>query len=421
MMRINTQVMRCAFLIFLGAFHHSAHAARCAADELSLQKALDMAFRNNPRMIEARNNIISARGKRLRESTLADPGMEFEIGGLNRGEEGERDVGLKKFEVRQEFDPPGVLWLKSRIARNEISSREDALKEVWSGIYSEVRNAYYTVLLKEKELAVEEENLKSLRRFLDRVTSRFQAGEALRNDLQRAKLEVLGGENALLIARKELDTSRAAFNLLIGRAIGRKYTLVDSLEYRGLKGTLEEMIEAALKRNPGIAQSAIELDSSRKSLARERLSALPAPFVAFERSLEDYDNDYKILLGFTIPFWNWNVGAVKSAVAERETAESKLDALKRMVSYEAYNAYLEAQLADRQAAIGEKALAEANELLRLAELRYNEGKIGYLEYIDQIKAVTGSRLRYQQGIFNFNRKSPGWSRSHIPPCEARST
>ena len=68
-----------------------------------------------------------------------------------------------------------------------------------------------------------------------------------------------------------------------------------------------------------------------------------------------------------------------------------------------HNAFLDAQLADKQVSIAKKAITEANELLRLADLRYGEGKISYLDYIDQIRTVMGSRLRYHRSLFEFNR------------------
>ncbi len=301
------------------------------------------------------------------------------------------------------FDPPAVLWLKSRIARNEIASAEDSLKGVWSEVYRAVRDLYYTVQLKAKEIEVAEDNLNVLRRFLDRVAQRFQVGEVLQNDLQRARVEVLQGESRVLVARKELHSSRAEFNLLLGREMKQEYSLSDAPEYEELKTGYDELLAIALARRPDLKRGRTTLDSKDKELLKEKFSILPAPFVGFEREMEDFDNDYKILLGFTMPLWNLNVGEIQRARAERNTAENDLFALQRTVSVEVHNAFLESQLADRQVAIASKALTEANELLRLADLHYGEGKISYLDYIDQVKTVTQTRLSHAKSIYHFNQ------------------
>jgi outer membrane protein TolC len=404
-MRTSFLLLRCfTFLVIVISPRGAGYVFSEEGEKLSLNRALELAYQQNPRMVEARNTITAARGRKLTESTFANPEVGFSIGGLRKEEGGERDTGLKQFSVIQEFDPLAVLWLKSRIARNEIASAEYALKGVWSEVYRAVRDSYYTVQLKAKEIEVAEDNLNVLRRFLDRVALRFQVGEVLRNDLQRAKVEVLQGENQVLIAGKELQSSRAEFNLLLGREMKQEYSLSDAPEYKELKTSLDEMLAVALAQRPDLKRGRTALDSTDKELLKEKFSILPAPFVGFERELEDFDNDYKILLGFTMPFWNWNAGEIQRARAERTIAENDLFALQRAVSLEVYNAFLEAQLADRQMGIASKALTEAHELLRLADLRYGEGKISYLDYIDQVKTVTQTRLNYSKSIFNFNQR-----------------
>ena len=40
--------------------------------------------------------------------------------------------------------------------------------------------------------------------------------------------------------------------------------------------------------------------------------------------------------------------------------------------------------------------------LRLADLRYSEGEIDFINYLDQIKAVTESRVGYYESLFKLN-------------------
>ena len=45
-------------------------------------------------------------------------------------------------------------------------------------------------------------------------------------------------------------------------------------------------------------------------------------------------------------------------------------------------------------------MEEANELLRLANLRYEEGKIDFLNYLDQVRTAIQSKVNYYKAIFN---------------------
>ena len=64
---------------------------------------------------------------------------------------------------------------------------------------------------------------------------------------------------------------------------------------------------------------------------------------------------------------------------------------------------MRADLHHKQLDIAKKSLEEADELLRLANLRYSEGKIDFLNYLDQIRTATQSKVNYYQALFNLSR------------------
>jgi outer membrane protein TolC len=71
--------------------------------------------------------------------------------------------------------------------------------------------------------------------------------------------------------------------------------------------------------------------------------------------------------------------------------------------FDVYESYLEAELAQKQFELSKKSLDEANELFRLANLRYSEGKIDFLNYLDQVRTSAGAKVRYHEGLFELSR------------------
>ena len=189
-----------------------------AEETLTLEKALSLAYENNPSMIEAAKAVDAAKGDLITARAFSNPEVEFEIGGLKKNELGERKTNLDSFEVRQGFDPPGVRGKKNKIARNEVLIQQEAVKAAWSQVYAETRGIYSQIILNKKELELTSENLNILRQFFSRVQQRFQSGQALKNDVQRAKIELLDAENSYLSAEKELKINKARLNLFLGRA-----------------------------------------------------------------------------------------------------------------------------------------------------------------------------------------------------------
>ena len=378
-------------------------SAQARAEEmLTLEKALTLAFENNPRIIESRKATIASRGDLITAGSLPDPEVEFEIGGFKRDEDGRRQTNLDGFGIRQGFDPPGVRKLRKAIASNAVSVQEESLRQAWGEIYSRVRQTYNKITLDKKEIELAKGNLEILRNFFSRVQQRLQSGQALKNELQRARIELLKAENVSLAAEKELKTDKAQLNLLMGRAMEIAFDIEEELKEDKLEIGLQKLTEIAFINSPDVKVERLNLDSKTKNVTKEERKRLPAPFIGFQRIREDFENDYGVVFGFSFPLWSSNRGEIQRAMAEKEAQWVRLEAAKREVAFEVYEAYLEVELAQKQLDSLKKSLEEANELLHLADLRYSEGEMDFINYLDQVRTVAETRVRYYEGLFNLN-------------------
>ena len=401
---MRPKVQKSIFLIlFFILLSFPSFGEEMNGDILTLKDALQIAYDNNPQMIVARKSIDAAKGDLITTKTLANPELEFEIGGLKKNEEGERRANLGTVGIKQDFDPPGVYWLKGKIAQNEVTIGEESLKAVWSAVYLDVREVYVKNVLDKKELELTNSNLNSMRQFFSNVQIRFQSGQALKNDLQRAKIELLKAENDYLSAQKELLTAKARLNLALGRFLDNDFDIVEELKEEELNMTFEDIRAIGFKNRPDVKMAELALDVKRKNLIKEHLNRLPSYYAGFKRINEEGRDDYAVLVGVSIPLWNLNQGEVKKAKAERDIQQQRVITTKDQATIEIYEAYLTADLRHKQLDIAKRSLEEADELLRLANLRYSEGKIDFLNYLDQIKAATQSKVNYYQALFNLSR------------------
>ena len=370
---------------------------------ISLEEALKIAYTNNPRMIEAKKFIEASKGDLITARTLLNPEMEVELGGLKKNEKGERKTNLDSIAFKQNFDPLGVRELKSKIAKNDVLIQEESLRSTWSEVYSEVREAHTKIILDKKSLELTNDNLNVFRQFFSHVQQRFQSGQALKNDVQRSRIELLKAENDYLLAEKEFKIDKAKLNLLLGRPMEIPLDIKEELKEEILKLNLQELTDTAFSKTPNVKIAQFELDSKRKNLTKEQLNRLPSFALGFQKTNEDFEKDYSAIIEVSVPFWNLNQGEVKKAKAEKEVQEAKAEAVKREVSFDVYQAFLDAEVNQKQIDLLKKSLEEANELLRLANLRYSEGEIDFINYLDQVKTATETRIRYYEGLFNLNK------------------
>ncbi len=389
-------------IIFSSQFLIPPIRAEETGEALSLKDTLSMAYDHNSQMVEARKTIQAAQGDLITTRTLLNPELEAEIGGLKKNEEGERKGHLETVSIIQPFEPFGVRELKTRIAKNEVRIGEESLKAVWSNIYSQVRSAYMKIILDKKELELSQENLSTMRQLFSNVQIRFQSGQGFKNDLQRAKIEMLKAENEYLIAEKEMKIDKGKLNLFLGRSLDIPFDIKEELKVEDLKLNLKELTELAFKR-PDLKIEKLKADSKNKNLMKEQLNRLPSFSLGFQKTNADYDKDYAALVSVSVPLWNLNQGEVKKAKAEKEIQEARLGVIEREISFDVYQAYLNAEVSQKQVEFLKESVEEANELIRLADLNYREGEIDFINYRDQVKTATETKVRYYEGLYNLDQ------------------
>ncbi len=290
--------------------------------------------------------------------------------------------------------------MKSEIAKNGILIQEESVKVVWSKIYLKVREKYNKIILHKKQMELANDNLNILRQFYSRVEMQFQSGKVIKNELQRAKIELLGAETGYLNAEKDFKVDKAKLNLLLGRAVDTPFDIKEELKEEEVELDFKELTPLAFAQRPDIKQEELILDSKVRNLTKEQLSRLPSTFVGYERTTTGYENDSTIKIGMSLPLWDLNQGEVKKAMVEKDEQNLKVASAKRKIVLDVYEAYLTSELAHRQFKLLKKSLEEANELLRLADLRYSEGEIDFINFLDQVRTANHTRIEYYQGLFS---------------------
>lgn len=370
------------------------------AKSVSLEAALKLAYQNNPHMVEAREMINAAKGKRWQAESLPNPELEISVGGLKDG--GEK---VDQFSVKQPLDAFGTRFLRASMAKDNVEIAQGDLLSIWGDVRVRVTALYYHILAEQKALEIANENLDTTRQFFTRVETRYQSGDALQTELIRAKLEVSGAENALLVAQKNLKVAKGNFNLELGEDIEAAVDLSDALEYRPFQYKLAESQAYGREHRADLKGEQIRLGSKKKGVWKAFLEMLfPQVSLGVERTTEEFENDTSLLIEASYPLWGFNLGEVKEAKAEKRIQEIRLTSLEKRIGLQIYEAYLEAELAEKQIQLQKNAVMEANELLRQITIQYDEGKISFIVYLENIQTIKQARLTYYEVLQSYHSK-----------------
>jgi cobalt-zinc-cadmium efflux system outer membrane protein len=308
-----------------------AQTASAASPPVTLQELEQLALQHNPTATAAAAGIDAARGRTRQAGVWPNPvigysGEEIKAGDLDRrGEHG--------FFVEQTIPLGGKLRLSRDVFQKAID-RAEAVRDLQRlRILSSVRQTFYTILLTERRIQVQE-RLAALASEAVGVTAQlFNVGAADRPDFleieiesRRLQLQLTRSKNALFAVRAQL-AALAGVSEVAGRPLaGSIDTAIPELEREQVLRTLRE-------QSPELRAARAELERTRAVTARSRRETYPDLFLrggtAYNREHgEDTGRpigwEGTVEAGISVPLFNRNAGGIAAAGADETRARAEV-------------------------------------------------------------------------------------------------
>jgi cobalt-zinc-cadmium efflux system outer membrane protein len=394
--------------ILLSQFFILPIRAQETGDILSIEKAIVIAWQNNPEVLEARKKIEIQEAYYRRTRKLDNPEIEFEVNKLRKDFTGENEYDKRALEgegrVNQSLELWGKKGLRIGIAKDEVVQAELEYKKLWLDISRQIKEQYAQTFLGQKSIELAEENLNIARRLLDQVQVRSNTGKARNHELARAKLEAAKARNGLLKVENDFRIALGKLNILLGRKMNEIIKLQDNLTPQAIAKTLEEYLDIALSQNPELLSQKQEVVKRDKELKFAKRQKLPDVTVSAFANREDELYNAGAGISFEFPLWHQFQGDVKAAYLEKETARIHFEALNRMVELDVYEAFQNVNLTFQIVHNLEDSIKEANELLRIITIEYAEGEAPFLTYLEGIASYQKTKQEYLEALTDYSHK-----------------
>jgi outer membrane protein, heavy metal efflux system len=362
-----------------------AQTPQPSATAITLEQLEQLALQNNPTETAAAAGIEAARGRMRQAAALPNPvigysGEELKTGDLDRrGEHG--------FFVEQTI-PLGGKLRRSRDVFQKTIDQAEAIRDLQRlRILSSVRQGYYSVLLIERRIDVQE-RLAALASEAVGVTAQlFNVGAADRPDYLEIEIESRRVQLQLNRSRNERFALRAQLAALTGVSDVAERPLAGSIDAAIPNLEREPIIRTLLQQSPEVRLARAELERTLAVTARARRETFPDLFVrgggGYNREIGEESGrpigwEATLEAGVSVPLFNRNAGGVAAARtdetrARAEVARVELALQSRVASQ--FAAYLTA-LRDAEVYRSE-ILPRAEEAYRLYLSRYREMAAAY--------------------------------------------
>jgi len=370
-----------------------------ALGRLTLADLEQMAIAANPSVARAAALVEAARGNWIQQGLPPNPCVGYEGQQIGSAGRAEQDGVF----IEQEIIRGGKLGLNRQVAAQEWARREQELAAQQQRVITDVRVAYYQVLIAERQQKLTGELLEIAKAAAKVAEDLLRGKEVGRPDVVQAQLEV---GNAEILAQNALNRYIAAWRTLatiIGNPNMAPQQLEGDIDDDRPELTWDQSRQRLLTSSPEIAAAMAEIERSRWALQRAIVEKTPNVTVAGLVNWRDNgiggDSDGGITVGVPLPLWNRNQGGIVQAQGQVAAAERALDQLE--LSLENRLAPVFERYANARNQVNKyrsQLLPAAQQALDLARRLYQAGETPYLNLLTAQRSFSQTNLNYLESL-----------------------
>jgi outer membrane protein len=402
-------------------------AAAAAPEVLTLERALTVAREHQPQLRQARAATESARARadqarasllpqvegsavysRSTANYVARPGSLPSSLSQQSGSSsswttaGFYNLGVSLNQLVWDFGASSSRWgaAKASAASQQESERGSLLQTLTT-----VRVVFFQVRAAKGLVAVASQSLENQDRHLKQVEAFVEVGTKPAIDLAQSRADRANALVQLINAQNAYETAKAQLNQAMGVEGPMEYDVSDDTfaQVAGEEQGSEALLAEALGARPDVAAAERAVRAQTLTLRATRASYWPS--LTASTGLTDQGGKLGDLS------WNWNAslnvsvplfrgGATQAQVREGEwgleAAKAQADAARQQVRLDVEQARLAVRAAKATLDAAGDALVNAQELLRLAEGRYETGVGSIIELGDaQVRLTTAAQQKVQ--------------------------
>lgn len=381
--------------------------------DAALNRYVDQALRYNSDVLTARERVNEYQARLNAADSTLWPTVDAGLNGT-RSRAQSAATGLPVYStlyrgsLTASYDVD--LWGGNRRAIDAAQASLEAQRAAAAAadltVASSVASGYLTLLSLDEQLRVTQETLKAREEAFRLAKRQFETGYTSRLELMQTDSELRATRAQIPPLQHQIASQENALSVLLGASPGAvaRGGNINALTPLAIPSQLPSSL---LNRRPDIVQAERTLVAADASLASQRAKLLPSLNLTASTSIQD--DTLAGLLDNPLRLWSIG-GSILAPLLNRETLYSQVDIAmsqrnQALYGYESTvrNAFKEVN--DSLDAIGRyrEQLAElqgqvevAQETLRIAQNRYNNGYSSYLDVLDAQRTLFSAELNVVQ-------------------------
>jgi len=322
-------------------------------------------------------------------------------------------------------------------SKNDLESAEFSLQRLKQDIVFQTTSLYYDVVNKQEQVKVNEDNLKWNKKNLETIKERNKLGAATLADVYQQQVATGNAELELVRTRNSMEVAKSNLLFYLGLDVLKEYVFSDTLtakEKKILKSDLLKdyqdlsvLVSQALNHRLDYKSAQLNLNSAKDAVTIAQSGHFPRlsanGFYTWRgNNISDIDKSKTLSFGLSLNvpiFSGWSVSnRVQFAEVDVKNKEVDLRDLERDIKRQIQTNYLDLQAAQKALLVSQNNVSAASENLKIEQEKYSLGAGKLLDVLiansnytkalsDLINAqfayvVLSEKLKYYLGILDYS-------------------
>jgi cobalt-zinc-cadmium efflux system outer membrane protein len=353
---------------------------------ITMQQAVEQALAHNPVLLAAQQNLLSMKGQEVEAGLRQNPDFSLYGTDLSNPASSATPYGYS-LQMSRLFERGQKRRWRLDSARAQTTQTDSQYHDQVRQITLQVKQNFTTLLLAKATLKLAQDNLSSFRHELQINHDRYDAGDIGKLDYERLDLQLAQFESDETSAEMNLVQASDQLQTLIGsQQPSRSFDITGELVPPALPATLTDLEQKALAARPDYraAQAAVHVADANVKLAYANGTTDPTLEGEYDHS--GTLSSYGFYVTIPIRIFDRNQGNKDTTKYLAQSSRFGEVAAQNQVYSDVDQAWIgyttSKVLSDRY---NGHYLAEAKDVLSIAQFAYEHGGIALLDYLSALQ------------------------------------
>ena len=373
---------------------------------ITLDQAIDLALAHNHSLRATRTQILQNQAQEITANLRPNPTLGVDtqfvpffspqdFSGENLNETQQFDIGISYL-----FERGHKREHRLQAARDATAVTRAQVADAERTLAFNVGQQFVSVLLAESTLQFALEDLKGFQQTVDISEAQLKAGYIGEGDYLKIKLQLLQFQTDVSSARLARVQALVGLREFLGYdAVPSDYDVVGDLEYRPVKGNLEDLQAMALTERPDFRAAELGVTAAQSQIALAKANAKVDVNGTYDFTHVSGENTASIFANFALPIFDRGQGEIARTGYVLTQAQQQKESASDTVLSDVANAY-EAVRSNQEVVqlYTSGYLKQAQDSRDISEYAYKRGAASLLDYLDSERSYRSVQLAYRQAL-----------------------